>query len=75
MDCSKPDGCPPPLDCSKDGCCNEQYVIETHELERANEYTYESVTFDRPLALVVQDLQADVASLMAAVNLLNSKLS
>lgn len=74
MDCSKPNGCPTPADCSGNGCCSDVYIIENHDLQRPDTFEVQSETFDQPLALTLRDMAADIERTMAAVNDINARL-
>lgn len=73
MDCSKPNGCTDPLDCTGDGTCNNEYRVENHELERADSYQYHSEVFGAPLELVLRDIMMDLATLEARLDSLAAK--
>ena len=74
MECNKPEGCPTPLECDGDACCNE-YVIETHELERLQSFEVTSQVYGEPLELLLRDIMVDITKTMGAVNRLAERIA
>lgn len=53
----------------EDGCCREEYVVESHDLQPeqnyiAESYVHEGITLD----MVLRDVFGDISTLMEAVN-------
>lgn len=47
----------------EEGCCRDEYVIESHDLQAPDSYEISSQIFGAPIELVLRDLLRDVAIL------------
>jgi len=65
MECSKPDGCPDPLECSGNGVCGAQdsFDCESCTFGSPESMSAESHTFSEPLDLTVRRLEAELLEL------------
>lgn len=74
MECSNPNGCPTPADCSGDGTCNEaSFECCSSTMGNPENLVAESASFREPLALTVARLEAQVIELFDHIERLESR--